>query len=47
MSEPMTVTVGLDVHARLVRQAAVRADELWKSGHCPTRTMQAKRAQDS
>jgi hypothetical protein len=28
MSESTTVTVGLDVHARSVRLAAVRADEL-------------------
>jgi hypothetical protein len=28
MSESRTVTVGLDVHARSVRLAAVRADEL-------------------
>jgi transposase len=28
MSESTTVTVGLDVHARSIRLAAVRADEL-------------------
>src|SRR5438552_685604 len=28
MNESMTVTVGLDVHARSIRLAAVRADEL-------------------
>jgi hypothetical protein len=36
MIESMTVTVGLDVHARSIRLAAVRADELLEDGRCPT-----------
>ena len=35
MSESMTVTVGLDVHARSVRLAAVRADELLEERTLP------------
>jgi hypothetical protein len=36
MHESTTVTVGLDVHARSIRVAAVRADEYWRSGRCLT-----------
>src|ERR1035437_2783634 len=35
MSESMTVSVGLDVHARSVRLAAVRADELLEERTLP------------
>ncbi len=35
MSESMTVTVGLDVHARSIRLAAVRADELLEERTLP------------
>ena len=35
MFESMTVTVGLDVHARSVRLAAVRADELLEERTLP------------
>jgi hypothetical protein len=36
MSESMTVAVGLDVHARSIRLAAVRADELLEERRLPT-----------
>ena len=35
MNESMTVTVGLDVHARSIRLAAVRADELLEERTLP------------
>ena len=35
MSESMTVTVGLDVHARSIRLAALRADELLEERTLP------------
>ena len=35
MVESMTVTVGLDVHARSIRLAAVRADELLEERTLP------------
>src|ERR671937_245088 len=35
MSESTTVTVGLDVHARSIRLAAVRADELLEEQTLP------------
>ena len=35
MSESRTVTVGLDVHARSIRLAAVRADELLEERTLP------------
>ena len=35
MSESMTVSVGLDVHARSIRLAAVRADELLEERTLP------------
>ena len=35
MIESMTVTVGLDVHARSIRLAAVRADELLEERTLP------------
>jgi hypothetical protein len=38
-----TVTVELDVHARSVRLAAVRADELLEEGRCPTTRTRSSR----
>src|SRR5256714_3440420 len=43
MSESMTVTVGLDVHARSIRLAAVRADELLEERTLPYDEEQVER----
>jgi transposase len=43
MYESMTVTVGLDVHARSVRLAAVRADELLEERTLPYDEEQVER----
>jgi transposase len=44
MNESMTVTIGLDVHARLVRLAAVRADELLEERTLPYEEAAVERA---
>ena len=43
MVESMTVTVGLDVHARSIRLAAVRADELLEERTMPDDEEQVER----